>query len=570
MSYLGNWAEDSTGLTYKFTTRNTTGEASALSSGLIDIYKGSSTSPTTAGVTLTSTFASVTGFNHVGIDLSSTSFYAISEEYTAILSQGEVNGVDVTGEVVFSFSIENRFDEVDVTKVSGSAEDIATETKQDTLTEGLILQNTTIATLASQTSFTLTAGSTDDNAYNAATIVIVDASTSTQKAFGSLSDYTGATKTVTLAQDPGIFTMATTDKVYIIPSDVFAMADRVLTGATHNVPSSWGRRIRGIQEFQGYEGGKIWIDTVNGTAGTVDYENGTVENPVDSLADAITLNSSLGFNRYHIFNGSTITLASTFNNSLFDGENWTLALGGQDAGGSHFIGAVVSGIATGTETTFINCHIGTCTIDLMHFETCSLTGTITIGSAGDQHISNCHSDIAGTSTPIFDSGAAVANSNINFRSYSGGIEIRNLNAAGTDNFSIEGMGQIIYAASSSGTVNQRGMWKVTNTGGVTITADDNTTALDTMGIKKNTAFDDFEFPMVLASDHYTAATGLTVTGQMSIDGAAFANVNGTIAEVGSGVYQIDLTAADTNGDVITYKFSEATADDTLITITTRE
>lgn len=113
-----------------------------------------------------------------------------------------------------------------------------------TLLEGLFLQVTTIATLASQTSFTLTAGSADDDAYNGATIVVVDASTGVQKAFGSLSAYAGSTKTVTLAQDPGIFTMADGDKVYILPSDVFAIWDRILTGATHNVPTSAGRRLR--------------------------------------------------------------------------------------------------------------------------------------------------------------------------------------------------------------------------------------------------------------------------------------------------------------------------------------
>jgi len=90
-----------------------------------------------------------------------------------------------------------------------------------------------------------------------------------------------------------------------------------------------------------------------------------------------------------------------------------------------------------------------------------------------------------------------------------------------------------------------------------------------MGITKNATFSNFEFPMVLTSDHYTAATGLTVTGEKSIDGGAFAAVSGAIAEVGSGVYQCDLLAADTNGDVITYKFSSATADDTIITVTTR-
>jgi len=93
--------------------------------------------------------------------------------------------------------------------------------------------------------------------------------------------------------------------------------------------------------------------------------------------------------------------------------------------------------------------------------------------------------------------------------------------------------------------------------------------VDSMGITKNAIFSNFEFPMVLTSDHYTAATAKTVTGEKSIDGGAFAAVSGTIAEVGSGVYQCDLLAVDTNGDVITYKFSATDCDDSIITVTTR-
>lgn len=79
-----------------------------------------------------------------------------------------------------------------------------------------LLVSTTIASLASQTSFTLTEGSTDDDAYNDAIIVITDASTSSQKAVGTISDYVGSTKTVTLSADPAVFTMATSDTVDII------------------------------------------------------------------------------------------------------------------------------------------------------------------------------------------------------------------------------------------------------------------------------------------------------------------------------------------------------------------
>jgi len=92
--------------------------------------------------------------------------------------------------------------------------------------------------------------------------------------------------------------------------------------------------------------------------------------------------------------------------------------------------------------------------------------------------------------------------------------------------------------------------------------------IDDLAIKKNAVFPNFEFLMVLTSDHYTPATGLTVTGQRSIDGGAFASISGTIAEVSNGIYQFDALAADTNGDVITWRFSSATADDTFITFKT--
>ena len=252
-----------------------------------------------------------------------------------------------------------------------------------------------------------------------------------------------------------------------------AVWDEILTGATHNIATSAGRRLRGIQEFQGYENGSIWIDTVNGTAGTIDYENGTVEQPVLTLADALTLNASLGFNRFTIFNGSTITLVSTFNNYLFTGVGWTLALGGQNTGGSHFIGPTVSGIATGTETTFVDAHMGNCTIDIMHLENCSLNGTLIVGAAGDQHISSCHSDIAGTGTPVFDAGAAIANSSINFRDYSGGMEFQNLGQAGTDAVSIEGNGQVVLNANCiGGSINIRGNFELTDNSSTTTVNDD--------------------------------------------------------------------------------------------------
>jgi len=90
--------------------------------------------------------------------------------------------------------------------------------------------NTTIATLASQTSFTLTAGPADDDALNGCPVLVHDVASAVQMCIGYVSDYTGATKTVTLAADPGIFTMAATDNIAVMmPSNVAAVAGTAQT-----------------------------------------------------------------------------------------------------------------------------------------------------------------------------------------------------------------------------------------------------------------------------------------------------------------------------------------------------
>jgi hypothetical protein len=89
-----------------------------------------------------------------------------------------------------------------------------------------------------------------------------------------------------------------------------------------------------------------------------------------------------------------------------------------------------------------------------------------------------------------------------------------------------------------------------------------------ISIKKNQALAGFEFPMTDDTDH-DPATGLTVTVQRSIDGGAFAAATNSAAEVSAGIYKLDLSAADLNGNVITLKFTAAGADTRFATIFTQ-
>lgn len=96
-----------------------------------------------------------------------------------------------------------------------------------------LLAVTTIATLTSQSSFTLTAGSADDKAYRGCLIVIEDATTGEQRAVGTVDTYTGATKTVGLLENPGVFTMAVGDKVTIFAQRTIVPTDYALNNAYH-------------------------------------------------------------------------------------------------------------------------------------------------------------------------------------------------------------------------------------------------------------------------------------------------------------------------------------------------
>ena len=75
------------------------------------------------------------------------------------------------------------------------------------------------------------------------------------------------------------------------------------------------------------------------------------------------------------------------------------------------------------------------------------------------------------------------------------------------------------------------------------------------GIAKNVALSNLMFTMVLSSDGKTAATGKTITAQISKDGGAFAGCTNAASEVGAGWYKITLTSSEMNADIVALKFT---------------
>jgi hypothetical protein len=77
---------------------------------------------------------------------------------------------------------------------------------------------------------------------------------------------------------------------------------------------------------------------------------------------------------------------------------------------------------------------------------------------------------------------------------------------------------------------------------------------------KNTASQKVYFTLVDSTDHVTRKTGITVTAQRSLDGAAFGSATGTVTEVGSGVYYLSTSTADINADDVVFRFAGTACD----------
>lgn len=269
---------------FRFTTRSFSTGAPATLSGtpVLSVYEENNVTQITSGVSVSVDYDSVTGLNQATVVVTSGNGYEVGKYYDVVITTGTVGGVSVVGEVVGHFRCMAAegvagVPAVNVTHVSDSTEDIATETKQNTaqadldiitgsdgvtlataqgnyapsvagdsmaLTAGAvdaiwdeavaghtssgttgwnmalagsILVDTTITGTPTSTTLELTAGSAVDDFYNDQLIYIVSGTGIGQ--VRPVSDYTGATKTVTV-DEAWVTTPAASDRVVLLSSHV--------------------------------------------------------------------------------------------------------------------------------------------------------------------------------------------------------------------------------------------------------------------------------------------------------------------------------------------------------------
>jgi hypothetical protein len=268
-----------------------------------------------------------------------------------------------------------------------------------------------------------------------------------------------------------------------------------------------------LSQTVGYADGAIWVDSA-GDAGAEVYVNGTADNPCP-WANALTINATLGLNRFHIANGNTVTLDASAENYTIWGDNWTLALNGQSIANAWVRGASVSGTATGSGSEFHQCSINAVTLADCFLLNCAIASTVTCSAASTYYLDNCFSGVAGTATPGLDFGSGVANTNVNLRHYSGGIRIANIGANGTDNMSLEGWGQyVLDSTCAGGVLAVRGSFTETDNAGGAVTVSDDARYDQTQVL--NALVDDATQIDASQLNTHTAITPATVGAAMTL------------------------------------------------------
>lgn len=369
--------------------------------------------------------------------------------------------------------------------------------------------NTTIATLASQTSFTLTSGPAEDDALNGMWVLIHDIASAVQLGWGQILDYTGSTKTVTLAAALPNFTVAAGDNISVM-------------GPTPLQPATIGRTLAVESD------GMAHADLKEIAAAAVS-----------------TASAQLGVNVVNAggtaWGSGAITAAAIATNAI-----------DADALAADAVAEIQSGLATAaaldTVDNFLDTEIAAILADTNELQTDWANG--------------------GRLDLLID--AILADTNELQTDWANGGRLDLLIDAILEDTgttlpatldTIDNFLDTEIAAILADTDELQTDW--VNGGRLDLLIDAIKAKTDNLpvAVKKNTALAKFMFKMVDSADHVTPKTGLTVTCQRSIDGAAFANCNtATATEISAGWYYVDLAASDLNGNVIALKFTATGAD----------
>lgn len=240
----------------------------------------------------------------------------------------------------------------------------------------------------------------------------------------------------------------------------------------------------GVADFMSLYDHRVWIDTTGGgTAGTELGVNGTEANPVDNLADGLTIAAALGVRTIDLC--GAVTLTAAFNNfrvigSCAEPARSRVSVAGQDISDSVFTSCALDGdLGLGSAPAkFFDCIIGqlglTTNVRGLYIR-CRFGGfdPIQLRQGGATQMIQCHASAGGgtASAPaMFDFVLAGAFATFVATDFHGEIELLNMDQA-SDSATITMVGDQILI----GPTNTDGSVKVA---GVSIVNDNSGGAVD--------------------------------------------------------------------------------------------
>jgi hypothetical protein len=261
---------------------------------------------------------------------------------------------------------------------------------------------------------------------------------------------------------------AATDAIKVV-------TDALTAAAAANMETVWN----GVEGFAGaYAGPRgpgVYLNDAAGNTNTVNGVDGTWSNPVSTIAAAKTIADSLSVDRVYLVNDSSITLSATMEDYEFVGigemTKNVINFGSQDVDHSVFYNLVLTGAQGGTTRCQAeDCVLSTITGMEITALRCVVADGGTLTLRNDCAFDACFSAVAGSGTPTLDINS-VANVNVYFRHYSGGLQVDN--AVATTVISFEADGQIVVDATcTSLTLVVRGNCSITDNGTTTSLSQD--------------------------------------------------------------------------------------------------
>ncbi len=175
-----------------------------------------------------------------------------------------------------------------------------------------------------------------------------------------------------------------------------------------------------------YNGG-VTVKPSSSYSGT-EFPIGTLQQPVNNMADAVAIAAAQGLNRFYFLEDITLT-NEDLTNSCIHGVGAraavTVTLGaGVTLTNTDFHEVTITGTTTGL-VQYTNCKLEDLTGRIMAIG-CSLAGDITL-AAGQSTIADCHSMKPGNDSVALD--FVGAGRTLNVRCYAGGFTVKNMSDA---------------------------------------------------------------------------------------------------------------------------------------------